>query len=384
MESFNFKSSTRIIFGKDSFKDVGKYIKPYSSKILLHYEGDLIKNLGVYDAVVVSLKEYNIEFVELSGVVPNPRLSLVNKGIDLCIDNNINFILAIGGGSVIDSSKAIALGVPYIGDVWNFFTGKDEPTVSLKVGVILTIPGAGSEMSESSIITKEEDLTKAVCDTEFNIPEFAILDPQVCYSIPTKLMCCGIADILSHLMERYFSPTENVELSDSLIEAAMKTVINLGLKYLENPKDYDTCAEIMWTATVAHNGMIACGRTADWSSHRIEHEISAHYDLNHGAGMAVIFPAWLKYVKQFNPKRIESFSKNVFNCKNGIEALENFFTSLGLAITLKELNIPNDSFEFMAKKALGNRETMGNYVKLNVNDIVNILEIAMEGKIYEN
>lgn len=381
MESFNFKSPTRIIFGKDSFKSVGKYIKPYSSKILLHYEGELIKKLGIYDTVVESLKENNIDFIELPGVVPNPRLSLVERGIDLCIDNDIDFILAVGGGSVIDSSKAIALGTPYIGDVWNFFTGKDEPTSSLKVGVVLTIPGAGSEMSESSIITKEEDSTKAVCDTEFNIPEFAILDPQVCYSIPTKLMCCGIADILSHLMERYFSPSKNVELSDSLIEGAMRTIINLGPKYLENPKDYNTCAEIMWTATVAHNGMIACGRVADWSSHRIEHEISALYDLNHGAGMAVIFPAWLKYVKQLNPEKIQRFSKNVFQCEDGIEALENFFRSLGLATTLKELNISNENFNFMAKKALGNRETMGNYVQLNAKDITTILDIAMEENI---
>ncbi len=380
MESFNFKSSTRIIFGKNSFKEVGKYIKSHSSKILLHYEGELIKKLGIYDDVVTSLKENGIEFIELSGVIPNPRLSLVKKGIDMCRENKIDFVLAVGGGSVIDSSKAIALGAPYIGDVWNFFTGKDEPTTSLKVGVVLTIPGAGSEMSESSIITREEDSTKAVCDSEFNIPEFAILDPQVCYSIPTKLMCCGIVDILSHLMERYFSPTKNVELSDSLLEAAMRTIVKLGPKYLENPKDYNTCAEIMWTSTVAHNGMIACGRIADWSSHRIEHEISAIYDLNHGAGMAVIFSAWLKYIKTINPKKIESFSKNVFQCDNGIEALEEFFKSLGLATTLKELNIPKDKFEFMAKKALGNRETMGNYVKLNIKDIINILEIAMEGK----
>ena len=380
MNNFNFKSSTRIIFGKDCFKDVGKYVKLHSSKILLHYEGDLIKKLGIYDSVVESLKENNIDFIELSGVVPNPRLSLVKKGIELCTQNSVDFILAVGGGSVIDSAKAISLGTPYDGDVWDFFTGKAEPNSSLKVGVILTIPGAGSEMSESSIITKEDDFTKAVCDTEFNIPTFAMLDPQVCYSIPTKLMCCGIVDILSHLMERYFSPTENVQLSDSLIEGAMRTVIQLGEKYLKDPKNYDTCAEIMWSATVAHNGMIACGRVADWSSHRIEHEISALYDLNHGAGMAVVFPAWLKYVREFNPKKIQQFSKNIFGCEDGVAALENFFKSLGLSTTLSELNIPSDNFELMAKKALGNRETMGNYVNLGSQDIVNILEIARGGK----
>ncbi|MGL6066507.1 MAG: iron-containing alcohol dehydrogenase [Cetobacterium sp.] len=379
MENFIFKSSTKIIFGKGTFKNVGKYIKPHSSKILLHYEGDLIKKLGIYDDVINSLKENKIEFVDLAGVIPNPRLSLVKKGISKCIENNIDFILAIGGGSVIDSSKAIALGVPYDGDVWDFFSGKNEPKTSLKVGVVLTIPGAGSEMSESSIITREEDLTKAVCDTEWNIPEFAILDPQVCYSIPKKLMCCGIVDILSHLMERYFSPTEYTDLSDSLIEASMRTIISLGSKYLKNPKDYNTCAEIMWLATVAHNGMIASGRVADWSSHRIEHEISALYDLNHGAGMAIIFPAWLKYVEKVNPQKIETFSKNVFHCIDGIEALETFFKSLDLAVTLRELNITKDKFEFMAKKALGNRSTMGNYVSLNKKDIINILEIAMGG-----
>lgn len=376
MENFSFKSATEIIFGKGCFEKVGEYIKPHAKKVLLHYGGELIKELGIYQRVIQSLQQNQIEFIELAGVVPNPRLSLVEKGIQLCRQEGIDFILAVGGGSVIDSAKAISLGVPYEGDVWDFFSGKKSPISSLKVGVVLTIPGAGSEMSESSIITREEDFTKAVCDTPLNVPTFALLDPSVCLTIPPYLMSCGIADILSHLMERYFSPTQNVALSDALLEGAMRTIIDLGKKYQLNPQDEDVLAEIMWTATVAHNGMIACGRLADWSSHRIEHEISAIYDLTHGAGMAVVFPAWLKYVNKVNPLKIRQFSKNVFSTKDGIKALEDFFHALGLQTTLKALNLPKAHFELMAKKALCGRETMGNYVKLNQQDIVNILDIA--------
>lgn len=381
MENFNFISPTKIVFGKDSHLDVGKLVGGYSKKILLHYEGDgsLIKKLGIYEKVLNSLKKENIEIIELGGVVPNPRLSLVNEGIKICKEEKIEFILAIGGGSVIDSSKAIALGTVYDGNVWDFFTGKNTPKSSLGVGVVLTIPGSGSEMSESSIITDELNELKCVCDTEKNFPKFSILDPEVCFSIPDSLMGAGVADILSHLMERYFSQSIHTELSDSLMEAAMRTVIKFGPKIMKNRKDYNNCAQIMWAATVAHNGMIACGRVADWSSHRIEHEISGIYDITHGAGMAIIFPAWIDYVKDDNIEVMNRFSKEVFGVNTiseGIKELKKFFKELGLKEKLSDFNITNEKFELMAEKALAGSETLGRFKKLSKEDLIKIMEIS--------
>lgn len=387
MENFNFKNPTRILFGKNIYEDVGKFVKEYGKKVLLHYEGDgeLIKKLGIYDKVVSSLEKNNIEYITLGEVVPNPRLSLVYKGIELCKKNQVDFIIAIGGGSVIDSAKAISLGSVYEGDVWDFFTGKAEPQRTLGVGVVLTIPGAGSEMSESSIISNEELKLKSVCDSEKNFPKFSMLDPQVCYTIPKPLMACGVADIMSHLMERYFSQSENIQLSDALLEAAMRIVVEYGQKIIENPREYNNCEQIMWAATIAHNGMIAAGRQADWASHRIEHEISALYNITHGAGMAIVFPAWLKYVKNENRNVLEKFAKNVFMIneedKNilvdkGIESLENFFKGLGLKINLIDFNISEENFELMAEKALCGNKTLGRFKKLGKEDIVNILKLA--------
>lgn len=389
MENFNFKSPTRVIFGKDTHEETGKYIKEFSKKILVLYEGEaeLIKKLGIYDKVVKSLEENGIEYLTLGGVVPNPRLSLVYKGIDICKENGIDFILAIGGGSVIDSAKAIALGTAYDGDVWDFFTGKNTPVKSMNVGVVLTIPGSGSEMSESSIISNEELSMKCVCDTEVNFPVFSILDPQVCFTIPSHLMACGVTDIMSHLMERYFSQAKDTQLSDALLEAAMRTVVEFGPQIMAEPKNYNNAAQIMWSATVAHNGMIACGRIADWSSHRIEHEISAIYDITHGAGMAIVFPAWMKYVKDANIDVFVNFATKVFGVEEkgskeeialeGIKRLEEFFKSLGLKTTLKESGINDEHFEEMAQKALGGSETLGRFKKLTKEDIVSILKRSL-------
>lgn len=388
MENFNFKSSTRLIFGKDTHEEAGKYVKAYSKKVLLHYEGDgsLIKKLGIYDKVVKSLEENGIEYVTFGGVVPNPRLSLVYEGIEICRKNNIDFILAVGGGSVIDSAKAISLGAVYEGDVWDFFTGKNEPVNSLNVGVVLTIPGSGSEMSESSIISDEKTSMKCVCDTEKNFPVFSILDPQVCFTIPSYLMGCGVTDIMSHLMERYFSRTADTQLSDALLEAAMRTVVEFGPKVMKEPKNYNNCAQIMWAATVAHNGMIAAGRAADWASHRIEHEISAIYDITHGAGMAIVFPAWMEYVKDEDIERFSDFAVKVFGIKEdedrektalrGIIELKKFFKNLKMKTSLEEAGIGEENFEVMAEKALAGSETLGRFKKLKKEDIVNILKMS--------
>lgn len=388
MENFNFKNSTRLIFGKGTHEEAGKYIKNYSKKILLHYEGDgsLIKKLGIYDKVVKSLEDNGIEYVVFGGVVPNPRLSLVYEGIEICRKNNIDFILAVGGGSVIDSAKAISLGAVYEGDVWDFFTGKSQPEASLNVGVVLTIPGSGSEMSESSIISDEKTSMKCVCDTEKNFPVFSILDPQVCFTIPPYLMGCGITDIMSHLMERYFSQTSDTQLSDALLEAAMKIVVEFGPKVIKEPRDYNNCAQIMWAATIAHNGMIATGRAADWASHRIEHEISAIYDITHGAGMAIVFPAWMEYVKDENIERFSKFAIKVFGVKadedkektalRGIIELKKFFKHLKMKTSLGEAEIGEENFEVMAEKALAGNRTLGRFKKLTKEDIVNILKMS--------
>lgn len=387
MENFVFKSGTRIVFGKNAENTAGEYIAKYSRKVLIHYGGDYLKEFGILDRIIKSLEKNGIDYVVLDGVVPNPRLSLVYEGIKICKEENIDFVLAIGGGSAIDSSKAIALGAKYDGDVWDFYSGKATPKSALKVGTVLTIPGSGSEMSESSIITNEEKDLKCGIDCELIVPEFSILNPEMCYTIPPYLMSCGIADILSHLFERYFTTTKSSVLSDHLLEGAMKAVLEVGPKIKKDPKNYDYCSEIMWLATVSHNGMLDAGRVSDWGSHRIEHEISALYDITHGAGMAIVFPAWMKYVKNENMERFEQLATRVFGVPNGedkqaivdsgIARLEEFFKSLGLKTTLTEAGVPVDRFEEMALKAIGNSEFVGRFKQLKKDDIVEILKLAI-------
>lgn len=381
MENFIFQNPTKIIFGKNIYKDVGKIVKKYGEKILLHYEGggELIRKIGIYQQIVDSLDREGIEYLELGGVIPNPDISLVYEGIDICKSEKIDFILAIGGGSVIDSAKAISLGTVNDVDVWDFFTKDIIPTKTLGVGVILTIPGSGSEMSESIILSNEKFKMKRVCDSEINFPKFSMLNPEVCYTIPKYLLGCGITDILSHLMERYFSKSKNTELSDALLEAAMRVVVKFGEKIINGSKEYNDYAQIMWAATIAHNGMISCGRVADWASHRIEHEISAIYNITHGEGMAIVFLAWIKYMKNEKSKRLEEFFKNVFLSKNiedGIEQLKYFFEKLGMKTSLKEKGIDEEKFEIMAEKALFGSETIGRFKALSKEDIINILKLA--------
>ncbi|WP_319532637.1 iron-containing alcohol dehydrogenase [uncultured Cohaesibacter sp.] len=388
MEDFNFCSRTRIIFGKGRETEVGEHIKPFAKKVLVHYGGDYLEKNGTLDRIITSLKASGVEPVLFDGVVPNPRLSVVKKGIALCRKEGIEFVLAIGGGSAIDSSKAIALGVPYDGDVWDFYTGKAEPKTALKVGTILTIPGSGSEMSESSIITNEADDTKYGIDNQLIVPEFSILNPEMCFTIPPFFMSAGLADILSHQFERYFTPTKFCLFSDHLLEGAMQAVIALSPKILKDPQNYDYCAEFMWLATISHNGVLDAGRQSDWASHRIEHEISALYDITHGAGMAIIFPAWMKHVKTTDLDRFVRLGTRVFGVNPDglgkeqiadltIKAVEDFFASLNLKITLSEAEVPTDRFSEMADKALGRSETIGRFQKLAHDDIVAVLKLAV-------
>ena len=313
MENFEFYSPTRIIFGRGTEEKVGELTKEYGTKVLLHYGGGSIKKYGLYDKVVKSLQDAGVDFIELGGVQPNPRLGLVKEGIKICRENDIDFILAVGGGSVIDSAKAISLGVPYEGDVWDFFMGKALPEKNLPVGVVLTIPAAGSESSNSVVITKEEGLLKRSCNNDINRPVFAIMNPELTFTLPPYQTASGVVDMMAHIMERYFTHQTDVDLTDGLCESMLKTIMKNALIVMEEPDNYDARAELMWAGTLAHNGLVGTGRIGDWASHAIEHELSAMYDVAHGAGLAVVFPAWMKYVYKHNVNRFAQFAVNVFN-----------------------------------------------------------------------
>lgn len=387
MNNFIWYNPTKIIFGKNSHLQVGETTAQYGKKILLHYGGKSIKATGTYNAVVKSLKEAGVEFVELGGVQPNPRLSLVHKGIELCRKENVDFILAVGGGSVIDSAKAIGMGVYYDGDVWDFYSTEKRPERTLPIGTVLTIPAAGSESSNGSVITNEELCDKRDCCSDILYPVFSILNPELCYTLPKKQILAGGTDILAHVMERYFVPNDNTDLSDGLCEETMKSLIMHLPKVVKNTNDYDAWAELMWTGNVAHNGLIGKGREEDWASHAIEHEISAVYDIAHGAGLAIVFPAWMKYVYKQKPKRFVQFAEKVWGiqtdgmsedevCLSGIATLEKFFNNLGLETHLQNIGIDSSHFEEIAAKAC-RRGKPGSLKSLDENDIIKILNLAL-------
>jgi len=389
MENFEFQCPTKIVFGRGVEEKVGEEVGKYSRRILFHYGGGSIKRIGLYDKIVQSLSEAGIEFVELSGVKPNPRLSLVKKGIEVCRNNRLDFILAVGGGSVIDSAKAIAVGVPYEGDVWDFYKRNAKPKEALPVGVVLTIPGAGSEASPSSVVTNEEDLSKLSLTTELIRPRFAFMNPEVTFTVPPYYTACGAADIMAHVMERYFTSARDTDLTDRLCEAVLKTVIKNTPIVLKEPCNYNARAEIMWASTVAHNGLLEAGRGGDWSSHVIEHEISGLYDVPHGAGLAVVFPSWMKYVYKNRVERFAKFAVEVWGVDpdfentektalEGIERLRNFFKQIGLPTTLKELGVPSDKLEYMALRCTKQGSSkIGNLVKLGKEDVLKILLDAL-------
>lgn len=389
MNNFVFKNPTKIIFGKDTESLVGKETKLYGSKVLLHYGGGSIKKTGLYDKVIKSLTDAGIEVFELPGVLPNPRLSLVLEGIKLCREKEIDIILAVGGGSTIDSAKAIAVGVPYEGNVWDFYEGKSTVERSMPVGVVLTLPAAGSESSNSAVITNENGWYKRGLTSDYLYPEFAILNPVLTYTLPDYQTVCGAADIMAHIMERYFTDTQNVELTDRLCEATFKTIVQNIPRALRTPDDYNARAEIMWAGTVAHNNLLNTGRVGDWGSHGIEHEISAIYDIAHGAGLAIVFPAWMKYVYKRDVKRFAQYAQRMWNVDDnlfdleemalrGISSLEGYFNSIGLPTRLSHANINDEHLEEMADKCTASdTQTVGSVMKLNKNDVLSILKLAL-------
>jgi hypothetical protein len=389
MENFDFRNPTKIIFGRGTENRVGTETAVYAKKVLLHFGGKSIKASGLYDRVTASLKAAGVQWIELGGVVPNPRLSLVRQGIKLCKENKLELILAVGGGSVIDSAKAIAMGSVIDGDVWDFYLGKGEPKAALPVATVLTISAAGSESSTGSVITNDEGLLKRAVNSELIYPRFSILNPELAFTLPSFQVACGASDIMAHLMERYFTNVDHVEFTDRLLEATMKTIARMAPRVLENPRDYDSWSEFMWAGTIAHNNLLNTGRIGDWASHDIEHEISGIYDVAHGAGLAVVFPAWMKYTLHHDVNRFAQWAARVWNvdtdywnaeatAREGIRRLEAFYHSLGLGTKLSDLGVGTDRLDEMADKGTnGNTRTLGNFVKLDRTAVRKILDLAV-------
>ncbi|WP_028973096.1 iron-containing alcohol dehydrogenase [Spirochaeta cellobiosiphila] len=388
MNNFEYYNPTRIIFGKDTHNQAGSYTAKYSKNILLHYGSSFVKQSGLLDKIKSSLDKANVNYTELGGVKPNPRLSLVHEGISICKERKIDFILALGGGSVIDSAKAIAMGVLYSGDVWDFYMGTSQPKKALPIGTILTIPAAGSESSTGTVITKEEGDLKRAVNSELLYPQFSILNPELAYSLPKYQVACGATDIMAHLMERYFTNTTHVSFIDRLLESTMITIKNTVPKLLKNSNDYDAWSQFMWAGTIAHNNLLNTGRVGDWASHDIEHEISGIYDVTHGAGLAVVFPAWMKYTMKHDINRFVQWASRVWDVNldmfdlegtacEGIRRLEEFYHSIGLGTRLIDLNIKDDRLQEMADKCTSNNtKKIGNFVSLDSHAIYEILCLA--------
>ncbi len=403
MNDFTFLSPTRLIVGRKAEEQTGEWIKTYGGhKALVHHDSMYCKKSGLVDKIIGCIQSAGVETVELGGVVPNPHLDLVYQGIELCKKENVDFVLAIGGGSVIDSAKAIAMGLRYDGDVWDLFVEDNGVTRGVEtepcvpVGVVLTIAATGSESSNSCVITKTDEQLKRFCDNDLHRPVFAIEDPELTMSLPKFQTACGVIDIMSHSMERYFTnePTGN-ELTDRLCEAIFLTCMDCGRTLMNDPNDYDARANVMVASTLSHNGLTGIGRNngGDWSSHFIEHELSGEYDVTHGAGLAVVTPAWMKYVYQDNLPMFLKWATRVMGVSydyaspeltvlEAIRRLEDFFRSLGVPTAMREMPdvgvVPEEIMYKMAKRVriTNSNGTVGTLKQLGTEDIVNIFKLA--------
>lgn len=387
MENFNFYSPTEFVFGKGRENETGLYVKKYGgTKVLIHYGGQSAKKSGLLDRVKASLDKEAVPYVELGGVQPNPRDTLVYKGIDLVRAENIDFILAVGGGSVIDSAKAIAMGVPYEGDFWDFYSGKTAEK-ALPVGTVLTIAAAGSEGSGDSVITKEDGMLKRGAGSPAIRPRFSVMNPELTMTLPPYQTACGATDIMAHVFERYFTNTKEVEITDRLCEAVLATMVRETPRVIADPENYEARANIMWAGTVAHTNVVGVGRDQDWNSHGIEHELSALYDCAHGAGLAVIMPAWMEFVYKHDVMRFCQMAVRVFGCNMnyddpestavaGIKAFRRFLHDIGMPINFTELGAKAEDIpELVEKFGLGDGQT-GGFVKLSSKDVAEIYQIA--------
>lgn len=392
MNSFEFYSPTKVIFGKGVENNVGAEIKAWGgTKVLVHFGGSSAKKSGLLDRVEASLKAAGVEYITLGGVVPNPRLSLVHEGIELCRKEGVDFILAVGGGSSIDSSKAIALGVKYNGDVWDIYDRIAEPEDSLPTANILTLAAAGSETSEHTVITNENGWIKKGYGHRLCRPKFTMMNPELTYTLPAYQTACGIVDIMMHTLDRYFSPGGCNEMTDRIAEAVLKTVIQFGRIAIKDPMNYDARSEIMWAGSLSHNDLTGLGRPGDWSPHQLEHELSGYFDVSHGAGLAAVWGAWARYVYKADVMRFARYGVNVWGLamnyekpeETALEAIrvtEEYFTSIGMPITIKELigkEISDGVIAELAKKCtfFGKRK-IGGLVVLDKPQIIDIYTAA--------
>ncbi len=392
MENFDFYSPTHFVFGEDRENECGELVKKLGAKkILIHYgSGSAVKS-GLLGRVKDSLDKAGVAYAELGGVKPNPRDTLVYQGIELCKKEGVELILAVGGGSVIDSSKAIAAGVCYDGDFWDFYCGKAEIKKALPVASVLTIAAAGSEGSPSSVITKEDGMVKRGTGSDLIRPVFSILDPKLTCTLPAYQTACGATDIMAHVFERYFTNTDEVEITDRLCEAVLLTMIKETPRAIAQPDNYQARANIMWAGTVAHNDIVGVGRSQDWNSHGIEHELSGLYDCAHGAGLAVVMPAWMEFVHKHNCMRFAQMATRVFGCQmnfegpektamEGIRCFRRFLHEIGMPINFEELGAKEEDIPALADNMKING-TRDGFVKLTRDDVCEILKIAAHAKL---
>lgn len=361
MENFTYCTPTRYLFGRGMEQETGNQtVLTGCRNVMIVSGGSSARRSGLLDRVKDSLDQSGVSYIELTGIRPNPTDDRVYEGIELCRAGDVDGLLAVGGGSVIDTAKAIAAGVPYDGDFWDFWAGKATIETALPVGVVLTIPAAGSEGSGNSVITKIDGMRKISLRTDFALrPKFAILNPELTFTLPAEQTAAGIADMMAHILERYFTPTQDVETTDRIAEGLLMAIINEAPKVIAVPDDYQARANIMWAGTMAHNGVCGCGRREDWTSHGLEHELSALYGVTHGSGLAVVFPAWMTFMASHRPEKVAQLGRRVFGIDNKtdkvaalqtVDALRAFFKSIGLPLTLSQLGIDTPDFATLTRK----------------------------------
>ena len=388
MLNFEFCSPTKFVFGRDTQNKVGTLVKEFGgSRALVVYGGGSVVRSGLLAQVLESLDAAGVYHVELGGVKPNPRSDLVYEGIRLCRENGLDFVLPVGGGSAIDTAKAIADGVPYDGDFWDFYCGKAKPVTALPHGCVLTIPAAGSEGSNSSVITKIEGMLKRGLSTELHRPRFAVMNPELTFTLPRYQLACGTTDMMAHIMERYFTNTPDVKLTDRLAEALLVSIKEAAPIAIKDDHDYEAHATLMWAGMLAHNNSVGVGREQDWASHHIGHEISAKYDTAHGASLAIVFPAWMRYVYKHDVKRFVQFATRVWDVDpngktdeeialEGIAAMQAFFVSIGMPATLEQGGGKKEDIPALAANVVNGHT--GRFVYLEPAQIEEILAIASE------
>lgn len=387
MDNFTFYNPTKLIFGKYQLTELKNEVPQYGNKVLLVYGGGSIKRNGLYDSVMNYLKEIGAEVFELAGVEPNPRISTVRKGVQICKEEGIEFLLAVGGGSVIDCTKAIAAGAKYDGDAWDLVTKKAFASEALPFGTVLTLAATGSEMNAGSVITNWETNEKYGWGSPVTFPRFSILDPVNTFTVPRDQTIYGIVDMMSHVFEHYFHLTENTEFQDRMCESLLLTVMETAPKLLADLENYEYRATILYAGTMALNGMLSMGYRGDWATHNIEHAVSAVYDIPHGGGLAILFPNWMKHNLKVKPERFKKMAVRVFNVDpegktdeeaglEGIEKLREFWSSIGAPSRLADYDIDDSKIEVMADKAMVNGE-FGNFAKLNHSDVVEIYRMSL-------